>query len=92
MKKFEVGKIYCQVGYGGKPDAGSKILIKKVSEKFISFVHIAKDGREFTLNESGRKVDIAKIQRWDNETERVHLNIGILGKSYLAKYELQVSD
>ena len=88
MKKFEIGKIYCQVGYNGKPDKESKILIKKVSEKFISFVHIAQDGHEYTLNESGRKVDIAKIQRWDNETERVHLNIGILGKSYLAKYEL----
>ena len=90
MKKFEVGKIYCQLQLGciDKPDLESKILIKKVSEKFISFVHIAKDGHEYTLNESGRKVDIAKIQRWDNETERVHLNIGILGKSYLAKYEL----
>lgn len=88
MKKFEVGKIYCQVGYGGKPDLESKILIKKVSEKFISFVNIAQDGHEYTLNESGRKVDIAKIQRWDSETERVHLSIGILGKSYLAKYEL----
>ena len=88
MKKFEVGKIYCQVGYRGKPDLESKILIKKVSEKFISFVHIAKDGHEYTLNESGRKDDIAKIQRWDVETERVHLSIGILGESYLAKYEL----
>ena len=90
MKKFEVGKIYCQLQLGciDKPDLERKILIKKVSEKFISFVHIAKDGHEYTLNESGRKVDIAKIQRWDNETERVHLNIGILGKSYLAKYEL----
>ena len=91
MKKFEVGKIYCQFGYSGKPDLESKILIKKVSEKFISYVHIAKDGHEYTLNESGRKVDIAKIQRWGNETERVHLNIGILGQSYLAKYELEVN-
>lgn len=87
MKKFEVGKIYCECGYRGKPDYNSRILVKKVTEKFISYVHIADDGYEYVLG-GNRKVDIAKIQRWDKETERVHLNIGILGESYLAKYEL----
>lgn len=87
MKKFEVGKIYCKVGYGGKPDLNNRILIKKVSEKFISYVHIAKDKHEYTLNDGNRKVDIAKIQRWDDETERVHLKIGILGETYSAKFE-----
>ena len=87
MKKFEIGKIYCSVGYNGKPDLKERILIKKVSEKMISFVHLTEDNREYTLNYSGRKVDTAKIKKWDCETERVHLNIGILGKSYLAKNE-----
>lgn len=90
MKKFEVGKMYYQTSEFNsmRVNKDSKILIKKVSDKMISYVHIALDGHEYTLNESGRKVDVAKIQRWDNETERVHLNIGVLGETYKALNEV----
>lgn len=88
MKKFEVGKFYCESTPYGVVDKTSKILIKKVSEKMVSYVHIAQDGHEYTLNESGRKVDVAKIQRWDSETERLHLNIGVLGEIYKAINEV----
>lgn len=85
MKKFEAGKIYCETNkFSGGRDYGSRIYVHSAG-KMLVYSHINKDGKMWGFSES--KKDRVKIHSYD-DSESIHLHIGICGTEFCAKNEL----